>query len=662
MRSSSRGGGACHADQPESVYRLSERAPVLVRDVLERKGYREWEEEEDAEELWRIHWKAGRFKPSEYTTANRLQRLNHFPKTSGITKKDSLLRNLRRMRGIHGQIYAFFPESYILPTEYTTLVRSGEALKREKPIWILKPTDSSQGRKIFLIRDVSEISYGHFSETMTSSLLNSAERDSDDEERNPKLDDKGRAIQMELDMSTTLKMLKSRLNNTVTPCVKFTEMHIVQRYIERPLCVCGYKLDLRLYVLLASANPLRVYMYRDCLVRFATHKYDLGDLENTYSHLTNSSINKFSASYSTDKEGIRAGCKWSFVQWARENPDHPLTSPLLWARIKAIVNLTLLSIAAGIPDNGGCFELFGYDVIVDEQLKPWLLEVNTSPALAVECEADRQVKEPLISDLVDLLEMQHASASNRNSAQPRAADSSRRLEQLTSAAKMRGSVSSSAQSRKREAAAAEVQQLPTTVGGYELIFPFNQVTAAAASCLGGNESHVVAEIKAELQAAAVSHGTASEAGRQRAGGAAAVLPVMARAGAPEGTAVLLRPHRSAGRESKGAAREERDSNRLGGGLCGSSGAGSAGRLRSGSLLLANGVASGRTLSMATGSPTHSNRSCVPHERPSGDSVSANLEKKMTGLQGAILRVNAPSVLVNGRPSFHTRTACTSASP
>ena len=83
--------------------------------------------------------------------------MNHFPKTTGITKKDTLLRNLRRMRAIHGSIFSFFPESYILPTEYQTLVRMyGNAA--EKPVWILKPTDCSQGRKIFLIRDLSEIS------------------------------------------------------------------------------------------------------------------------------------------------------------------------------------------------------------------------------------------------------------------------------------------------------------------------------------------------------------------------------------------------------------------------------------------------------------------------------------------------------------------------
>ena len=118
------------------------------------------------------------------------------------------------------------------------------------------------------------------------------------------------------------------------------------------------------YVL--SAQPLRVYWYRDCLVRFATHKYDLDDIDNQYSHLTNTSINKNSASYGTDKEGIRGGCKWSLWRFQREHPDHPLNSEVLWARIKAIVNLTLLSIAAGIPDNGGCFELFGYDVMIDD--------------------------------------------------------------------------------------------------------------------------------------------------------------------------------------------------------------------------------------------------------------------------------------------------------
>ena len=289
------------------VIRIGERSPHLVLDVFETKGYVEYDEDKD-DGIWHVYWKASRFKPSEYAEASAVQRVNHFPKTTGITKKDALLRNLRRMRAIHGAIFNFFPESYLLPTEYTTLVRRVESIKGEKPIWIVKPTDSSQGRKIFIIRDVAEISYGRFSEMMAADPF--GDTPARDPDADPKLDDRGRAISMELDMKATLSMLKSRLHKTITPCVKFTELHIVQRYIERPLCFHGYKLDLRIYVLVLSAAPLQMYWYRDCLVRFATQKYDLGDLDNSYAHLTNTSINKNSNSYATVKEGIRAGCKW----------------------------------------------------------------------------------------------------------------------------------------------------------------------------------------------------------------------------------------------------------------------------------------------------------------------------------------------------------------
>jgi hypothetical protein len=238
-------------DEPETNGPVlkCERAPILVHDVFEAKGYAELEEEYDEDgnplpppanqppQVWHVCWKGGRHKPSEYAAANPLQRLNHFPKTMGITKKDCLLRNLRRMRATHGAIFSFFPESYLLPTEYMTLVRVCEQLPpHEKPIWIIKPTDSSQGRKIFLIRDLAEISYGHFSEAMAAAVADDGNPRERDPDRDPKLDDKGRAIATDLDMSTTLRMLKSRLHKTVTPCVKFTELHIVQRYLERPLC------------------------------------------------------------------------------------------------------------------------------------------------------------------------------------------------------------------------------------------------------------------------------------------------------------------------------------------------------------------------------------------------------------------------------------------
>ena len=54
------------------------------------------------------------------------------------------------------------------------------------------------------------------------------------------------------------------------------------------------KFDLRVYVVITCINPLRIYMYQEGLVRFASEEYSNNKkiFENQYIHLTNYSINK----------------------------------------------------------------------------------------------------------------------------------------------------------------------------------------------------------------------------------------------------------------------------------------------------------------------------------------------------------------------------------
>lgn len=76
----------------------------------------------------------------------------------------------------------------------------------------------------------------------------------------------------------------------------------MQKYITNPLLFEGLKFDLRVYVLVAGCDPLRLYIYNEGLVRLATErkisiyvvyeKPSFDNLDNMYVHLTNYAINK----------------------------------------------------------------------------------------------------------------------------------------------------------------------------------------------------------------------------------------------------------------------------------------------------------------------------------------------------------------------------------
>jgi len=83
---------------------------------------------------------------------------------------------------------------------------------------------------------------------------------------------------------------------------------------------------------------------------------------------------------------------------------------IVFEKIKDVIIKTCLSVEPHIVTNmkqtrfrNVCFELYGFDILIDEKLKPWLLEVNVCPSLSSSSPLDKQIKTMLLSDLLHMV-------------------------------------------------------------------------------------------------------------------------------------------------------------------------------------------------------------------------------------------------------------------
>jgi len=56
-----------------------------------------------------------------------------------------------------------------------------------------------------------------------------------------------------------------------------------------------------------------------------------------------------------------------------------------------------------VPFNNSCYEVLGFDVLIDSNLKPWLMEVNMSPSMNTDSPLDLKIKGNMIADLLSLV-------------------------------------------------------------------------------------------------------------------------------------------------------------------------------------------------------------------------------------------------------------------
>ena len=191
---------------------------------------------------------------------------------------------------------------------------------------------------------------------------------------------------------------------------------IISEYISNPHIIDDKKYDLRIYVLVTSFNPLTIYIYEDGLVRFATVKYNLDpeNFDNKFIHLTNYSINKKNEDYIQNK--AKGDDNTNTSKWSLKTLEKVfIHSGKDWKKVKEAIHDVIIKelitveppIMSGYKENDKnaecCFELYGFDIMLDSDLKPWLLEVNISPSFSSSSPFDKTVKTKLACDTLTLV-------------------------------------------------------------------------------------------------------------------------------------------------------------------------------------------------------------------------------------------------------------------
>ncbi|XP_039694620.1 tubulin polyglutamylase TTLL7 isoform X4 [Pteropus medius] len=294
----------------------------IVRLVIDEMGFMKTPDEDETSNLI---WCDSAVQQEKIAELQNYQRINHFPGMGEICRKDFLARNMTKMIKSRPLDYTFVPRTWIFPAEYTQFQNYMKELKkkRKQKTFIVKPANGAMGHGISLIRNGDKLpSQDHL---------------------------------------------------------------IVQEYIEKPFLMEGYKFDLRVYILVTSCDPLKIFLYHDGLVRMGTEKY-----------------------IPPNESNLELVVKTLIVAEPHVLHAYRMCRP-------------------GQPPGSEsvCFEVLGFDILLDRKLKPWLLEINRAPSFGTDQKIDYDVKRGVLLNALKLLNIR-TSDKRRNLAKQKA-EAQRRL-------------------------------------------------------------------------------------------------------------------------------------------------------------------------------------------------------------------------------------------
>lgn len=163
------------------------------------------------------------------------QKISKIPGMDHMCYKSSFFTALNEMSRYYPRVFNIYPKTYNIPHDFLDFQREHMQLcgrMIHNPTWVVKPRNSCCGSGIVIVQSVHEVS-------------------------------------------------------------QITRQSVVQQYVK-PFLINGKKFDFRLYVLIASIEPLRIFLYKEGIARFCSENFVMPNKSNkddSFMHLTNTAIN-----------------------------------------------------------------------------------------------------------------------------------------------------------------------------------------------------------------------------------------------------------------------------------------------------------------------------------------------------------------------------------
>jgi len=304
------------------------------------------------------------FKSRDYIFINEFQKKYSFLNTMDFHLKDMLYRHYMTMRRLFKDDYKYMPETYCYPRDKKQIeFKFNNYTLNLNNLWLVKPFNTSVGYGI------------HFLESLE-------------------------------------KEIKER------------ERFIITKFISKMDLIDNKKYDLRLYALITGLKPLRIYFYKNGLVRIASSVFNISKfgVHNRYMYLTNTGVNDKNKAYIFPNKSDDAKANiWNLKTYRHYLESKNVDYDALFKKIKDLIIKAVISFHKKLLfrnkkmiNERNVFTILGIDILITDKFEPVLIEINNRPSLSIYDLVDEPIKTNLFADTLNIVGIPLFSRDNKH--------------------------------------------------------------------------------------------------------------------------------------------------------------------------------------------------------------------------------------------------------